>query len=289
MAYRIVSDVSADVSEELLRGLPEPVLIPMNVTLDGEPHVYGPGGDLQNREFYAAQRAGKFASTSQITPEAYKNAFRPILAAGEDVIYLGLTQGLSAAYGNACMAAEELREEFPERKILPVETYCAAVGLGFFVREALRMQQEGRSIEELAAWAEESRLHVCHWFTVDVFDHLKHGGRVSAAAAVVGTLLQIKPMLRIQEDGTLAVIDKPRGRKQAIRRQLDHMKDNWDTERGRLVLIGHGDDEDAARQLKEAVLAEHPDADVRMAYIGALIGAHTGPGMLALIHWGMKR
>lgn len=289
MAYQIVSDVSADVSEELLSGLPQPILIPMDVTLGGEPHVYGPGGDLDNREFYAAQRAGKFASTSQITPEAYRRAFRPLLEAGLDVFYLGLTGGLSAAYQNACMTVEELKEEFPQRKIFAVESYCAAVGLGFFVREALRKQQEGLSIEQLAAWAEESRLHVCHWFTVDVFDHLKHGGRVSAAAATVGTLLQIKPLLRIQEDGTLAVIEKPRGRKQGIRRQIEHMRNNWDTQRGKLVLIGHGDDEDAARQLKEAVLSEFPDADVRTAYIGALIGAHTGPGMLALIHWGMKR
>ena len=289
MAYRIVSDVSADVSKELLAGLPEPFLIPMDVVLGSEPHVYGPGGDLDNREFYAALRAGKFASTSQITPEAYRRAFRSVLDAGEDVFYLGLTQGLSSAYGNACMVAEELREEYPERKIYAVESYCASVGLGFFVREALERQREGMAIDELAAWAEESRLHVCHWFTVDVFDHLKHGGRVSAAAAAVGSLLQIKPMLRIAEDGTLTVIDKPRGRKQAVRRQLDHMRNNWDTARGKLVLIGHGDDEEAARQLKEAVLAEYPDADVRTAWIGALIGAHTGPGMLALIHWGFRR
>ena len=289
MAYRILSDVSADVSEELLRGLPAPILIPMDVTLGGEPHVYGPGGDLDNRAFYAALRAGKFAGTSQITPEKYRRAFRSVLEAGEDVFYLGLTQGLSSAYGNACMAAEELREAFPERKVFAVESCCASVGLGFFLREALEKQREGLTIEELVAWAEESRLHVCHWFTVDVFDHLKHGGRISAAAAAVGTLLQIKPMLRIAEDGTLAVIDKPRGRKQAIHRQVEHMQNNWDTARGKLVLVGHGDDEAAALQLKEAVLAEFPDADVRTAWIGALIGAHTGPGMLALIHWGFRR
>lgn len=289
MAYRIVSDVSADISEDLLRGMPEPILIPMDVTLGGEPHVYGPGGDLDNREFYAAQRAGKFASTSQITPEAYRTTFRTILEAGEDIVYLGLTQGLSSAYNNACLVAEELQEEFPGRKIFVVETYSASIGLGFLIYEALEKQRNGMSIEELVAWVEESRMHVAHWFTVDSFDHLKHGGRVGAAAAAIGTLLQIKPMLHLLEDGSLAVIDKPRGRKQAIRRQLDHMRNNWDTERGKLVLIGHGDDETAVMQLKEAVLSEYPDADVRTAWIGALIGAHTGPGMLALVYWAHKR
>ena len=289
MSYRIFTDASADMSEELMRDVPAVDVIPMDVTIGGEPHVYGPGGDLDVKGFYALQRQGQFASTSQINPEVYRRAFRPVLEGGEDILYLGLTQGLSATYGNCCMVMEELREEFPERKIMAVETYCAAVGLGLLVHEAARCQQEGMTLEELAAWVEENRLHMCHWFTVDIFDHLKHGGRVSGAAAAVGTLLQIKPLLHIEEDGTLKVIGKPRGRKQAVRMQMDHMKGNWKPELGRVVLIGHGDDEEACRTLKEAVLAQYPEADVRTAYIGALIGAHTGPGMLALIHWGEKR
>ena len=289
MAYRIFTDASADISEDLMRDVPPVDMIPMEVILDGEEHLFGPGGDLEVKSFYERQRAGKFASTSAINPEAYRKAFVPVLQAGEDILHVGLTQGLSSTFSTCCLVMDELREEFPERKIIAVEPYCASVGLGMLVHEMSRKKAEGMTIEELAAWVEENRLHICHWFTVDIFDHLKHGGRVSAAAAVVGTMLQIKPLLHIETDGTLKVIAKPRGRKQAIRQQMGYMKDNWKREMGNLVLIGHGDDQEACDQLKAAVLAEYPDADVRTAYIGALIGAHTGPGMLALIHWGEKR
>ena len=166
---------------------------------------------------------------------------------------------------------------------------CAAVGEAMLVREAARKQQEGLTIEELAAWVEENRLKICHWFTVDSFDHLKHGGRVSAAAAAVGTMLQIKPLLHVDEEGKLRVAEKPRGRKQAIRTQVAHMKEGWTPEMGKLVVIGHGDCPDDVEQLRQAVLKEFPDADIRVAYIGPVIGAHTGPGMLALIYWGMNR
>ena len=191
---------------------------------------------------------------------------------------------------SANLAMEDLREKYPERKIVAVETYCAAVGLGMLVHEAARMQGQGYTFEELVDWVEKHRLNICHWFTVDVFEHLRHGGRVSGAAATVGSLLNIKPLLHIENDGTLKVMEKPRGRKQAIRHQIAHMKEDWiPEEMGNLVVIGHGDDVDALTQCKEAVLAEFPQADIRPAYIGALIGAHTGPGMLALIYWGRKR
>ena len=156
-------------------------------------------------------------------------------------------------------------------------------------REAARKQQEGLSIDELAAWVEENRLKICHWFTVDSFDHLKHGGRISAAAAAVGTMLQIKPLLHVDDEGKLRVAEKPRGRKQAIRTQIAHMKEGWLPDMGRLVVIGHGDCPEDAEQLRQAVLREFPDADIRTAYIGPIIGAHTGPGMLALIYWGANR
>lgn len=131
--------------------------------------------------------------------------------------------------------------EHPDRKLIVVDTLCAAVGEAMLVREAARKQQEGLTIEELAAWVEENRLKICHWFTVDSFDHLKHGGRVSAAAAAVGTMLQIKPLLHVDEEGKLRVAEKPRGCKQAIRTQVAHMKEGWTPEMGKLVVIGHGD------------------------------------------------
>ena len=289
MGYKLFSDVTADVSEELMRGMPEVELVPMQVELGGENYIYGPGGDLTVEHFYAEQRAGKFASTSQINPMVYRECFEKTLKAGEDILYLCFSSGLSSTLQSANLCAQELREEYPERKLIVVDTLCAAVGEAMLVREAARKQQEGLTIEELAAWVEENRLKICHWFTVDSFDHLKRGGRVSAAAAAVGTMLQIKPLLHVDEEGKLRVAEKPRGRKQAIRTQVAHMKEGWTPEMGKLVVIGHGDYPDDVEQLRQAVLKEFPDADIRVAYISPVIGAHTGPGMLALIYWGTNR
>ena len=265
MGYKLFSDVTADVSEELMRGMPEVELVPMQVELGGENYIYGPGGDLTVEHFYAEQRAGKFASTSQINPMVYRECFEKTLKAGEDILYLCFSSGLSSTLQSANLCAQELREEYPERKLIVVDTLCAAVGEAMLVREAARKQQ-GVQI-----------------------GRRKVGGRVSAAAAVVGTMLHIKPLLHVDEEGKLRVAEKPRGRKQAIRTQVAHMKEGWTPEMGKLVVIGHGDCPDDVEQLRQAVLKELPDADIRVAYIGPVIGAHTGPGMLALIYWGTNR
>ena len=163
MGYKLFSDVTADVSEELMRGMPEVELVPMQVELGGENYIYGPGGDLTVEHFYAEQRAGKFASTSQINPMVYRECFEKTLKAGEDILYLCFSSGLSSTLQSANLCAQELREEYPERKLIVVDTLCAAVGEAMLVREAARKQQEGLTIEELAAWVEENRLKICHW------------------------------------------------------------------------------------------------------------------------------
>lgn len=184
---------------------------------------------------------------------------------------------------------EDLQQAFPERKILYVDTLCASAGEGFLVREAARKQREGLDIDQLAQWVTEHRLEVCHWFTVDVFEHLRHGGRVSAAAAVAGSALQIKPLLHVNEQGCLQVKEKPRGRKKGISAQIAKMSQGWLSDMGRLIVIGHGDDPEAAEQLRTAVAERFPDAEIYVTQIGPIIGAHTGPGMLALIYWGSNR
>lgn len=261
----------------------------MEVSLDGVPRTFGPGGDLTVEEFYAALREGKQCSTSQISLLTYMEAFERHLREGRDILYLCFTSGLSGTLQTALICMEELRERYPERTLRCVDTLCASVGEGFLVREAARKQTEGLPLEELAQWAEGCRLEVCHWFTVDTFEHLRRGGRVSAAAAAVGTALQIKPLLHVDEQGRLQVTDKPRGRRRAVQAQLAHMASGWTPERGRLVVIGHGDCPEDAAQLRNAVLERYPDAEVYLAPIGPIIGAHTGPGMLALIFWGGER
>ncbi len=289
MNYQIVADATADISQEMLEGLPSVRFIPMNITVGEEPYLYGEGGEITTDEFYEAQNAGKFASTSQIIPNAYEQYFDEILREGQDILYLGFSSGLSNCYQNSLIAAEALREKYPERTLRCIDTLCASVGGGFLVREAARRQAEGATLEELGDWVEEKKLHVCHWFTVDNFEHLRHGGRVSATTAVAGTMLNIKPLLIVDNEGKLQTKEKPRGRKRAMKAQLAQMQATWQPEISPLVVIGEGDAKERAGELAALVKQEFPQAEIFTAAVGPVIGAHTGPGMLALIFWGSER
>ncbi len=287
--YKIFTDATADFCPSMLEGLPRIEVIPMEVLVGDDSFLYGPVSTLNVKEFYAMQRGGKFAATSQITPTTYRKSFEPALKAGYDILYLGFSSGMSGCFNNARLCMNDLREAYPERKLICIDTLCASVGESFLVCEAARKQYEGLTIDELAAWVDAQKLNVCHWFTVDIFDHLKHGGRVSAVSAAVGGMLNIKPMLHVDNSGKLGVVQKPRGRRQAIRAQIARMKTGWQPEISPLVVIGHGDDLEAAHMLKAAVEVEFPRVEIHIAEIGPVIGAHTGPGMLALIYWGSNR
>lgn len=287
--YVIFTDVTADLSPELIAGLPEIRIIPMEVTLGNKTYTYGPGGTITAKEFYEGQRSGLFASTSQINPSAYLEHFEPCLRSGKDILYFSFSSGLSSTYQSAQICIRELKEQYPERKLLCVDTLGASLGEGFLVLEAAKRQAAGMSLEELAAWAEKYREKVCHWFTVDTFVHLKHGGRVSSASAAMGTMLQIKPLLHVDHNGKLEAMEKPRGRNRAVAAQVEKMTSGWLPELGKQVLIGHGDDMEAAVMLKGRLMERFPDAEIRIADIGPVIGAHTGPGVLALFYWGDNR
>ncbi len=287
--YQIFADATADICPEMMEGLPTVRFIPMEVEIGGENYLYGSGGNLTIEKFYALQRAGNYAKTTQITPGVFLSWFEPVLEAGQDLIYFPLTSGLSGTYESACLCMEGLRKKYPERSILCVDSFCASAGQGFLIREIARKKAEGLSMEELADWVKENNLKVCHWFIVDVFDHLKHGGRVSTATAVFGTALQIKPMLRVNDKGQLEVAGKFRGRKHAMAALTEKFQSGWRPDLGKLVVVAHGDAPDAAELLKAEVLSAHSDAEVYIAPIGPIIGAHTGPGMLAILYWGDNR
>lgn len=289
MAYQIFTDATADYSIDMLSGLPSVEIIPMKVEIGGSEYTYGPFGNISANAFYDLQKAGNFASTSQINPTTYFNHFEACFRKGKDILYLCFSSGMSGSFQSAQLCMEDLKKKYPKRRIICIDTLCASVGEGFLVCEAARKQTEGLSLDELADWVMKRRLQVCHWFTVDIFDHLRHGGRVSATAAAVGTVLQIKPLLHVDENGKLVVMEKSRGRKRAIKAQLARMEDGWQTEESNLVVIGHGDYPEGAKQLKAAVLSRFPNAKVVTSDIGPIIGAHTGPGMLALIYWGSNR
>lgn len=287
--YQLFTDATADMSAAMMEEMPDVKVIPMDVEIGGREYIYEPEGTITAKEFYRLQREGNFAKTSQITPSAYFQHFEPCLRGGKDILYLCFSSGMSGTYQSAQMAAGELEEKYPERKIICLDTLCASVGEGFLVREAAQKKAEGMTLEELAEWTEKNRLQVCHWFTVDTFEHLRHGGRVSAAAAVVGTALHIKPLLHVDDGGRLQVTAKIRGRRKAIAAQISKMEQGWSPERGRRVLIGHGDAPEEAELLRREISEKFPDAEIGIADIGPVIGSHTGPGMLAVIYWGNNR
>lgn len=289
MRYIIYTDATADLSDEMLRGLPYLEMIPMEIEIEGKTCRYGRNEELTCEFFYSELRSGKFATTSQTNPEVYTEYFEKALSKGWDILYLCFTSGLSGTINAARISIEELKQKYPDRRIECLDTLCASVGEGFFVVEALERQEEGFTLNEMIRWAEEYKHQVCHWFTVDNFEHLKHGGRVSAVAAAIGSALNIKPLLNVSEDGKLAVKDKSRGYKSAVKAQLRKFKESWMPEIGKRVIIGHADEPYRALTMAAILHEDYPEAEIDITEIGPVIGSHVGPGMVALIYWGSNR
>ena len=287
--YQIITDATADMVPEMLVGLPEVQVIPMGVTLGEKAYTYGPGGDITVEEFYAAQRDGKFATTSQINPTVYLEHFEACLQKGEDVLYLCLTSGVSGTFQTASLCAAELQEKYPEGKVICIDSLCASVGEGFLVREAARKQKEGLTLDELVQWVNDHRQKVCHWFTVDDLMYLKRGGRISAATALVGTMLKVKPVLHVDNDGHLINMFKVRGRKaslEAIANKLGELGGNYDNS---TVFICHGDCIEDAKYVENILKTKYGVKEVLINYTGAVIGSHSGPGTMAVFFLGEHR
>ena len=289
MAYQIFADATADLIGPFAEELSSVKVIPMQVEICGKNYIYGPGGDLTIPAFYQMQREGNYASTSQINPTTYIRYFEPVIQQGEDILSFSFSSGMSSTYQSAQMAAQMLMEKYPERKILCVDTLGATLSEMVLIREAANLQKKGADMESVAAWVEENRLKVCVWFVVDTFEHLHHGGRVSTATAAVGTMLNIKPMLHIDAEGKLENTDKPRGRKKAMATLVSKMEQGWRPEYSNTVTIVHADCPEGAAELKHLVSQHFPDAEVEVGELGPVIGAHTGPGLLALVYWGNNR
>ncbi len=289
MNYCIVTDAASDLDETYLNAHPDVRMIPMSVVIDNKSYTYGPGGDLTLERFYELMKGGSSASTSQINMNAYLNFFAEILSTGTDILYLCFSSGMSGMYQNAVFAARELSEEYPDRRVLCVDTLCAAPGEGFLVREAVDRKQAGAGLTELAQWVEAGKLHVSHWFTVDGLDYLHRGGRVSAVHAVMGSALQIKPLLCMDAEGKLNVVGKPRGTKRAMSVLLEKMGEQWEPDRSPSVAVVHSCCPERAEQLQSLLQEQFPAASVYQACIGPVIGTHTGPGLLAVVFWGSGR
>lgn len=287
--YVLITDSSADLSQEMVQELGVTVL-PLSFTIQGKIYRNYP----DNREmdlplFYDMLRAGELATTSAVNVAEYTQAVEPILQEGKDVLILAFSSGLSSTYQASVLAAGELREKYPDRKIYTVDTLCASLGQGLLVYLAAQEQRKGKSIEEVRDWAEETKLHLCHQFTVDDLHFLKRGGRISATTAVVGSMLQIKPVLHVDNEGHLINIGKARGRQASLKALVDKMEKTVTEEGRKTVFISQGDCRKDAVTVADMVRERFGTQDIRINFVGPVIGAHSGPGTLALFYLGTER
>ena len=286
MAYRIITDTCCDFPESMYAEQ-KLTAVPLRVNFKGE--SVSTYTESWLKDLFAGLRAGENASTSAANPQDWEDAIAPVLAAGEDVLVLAFSSGLSTTYQSAVIAAGELAERYPERTIKVVDTLCASLGQGLLVYYACQKRDEGMSLEELFAWCEEKKYQLCHYFTVDDLMYLKRGGRVSAATALVGTMLQIKPVLHVDDAGHLINIAKVRGRRASIEALAAKMGTLGLPGENDTVFICHGDCLDDAKYLESIVKEKYGVKNVFIYYVGAVIGSHSGPGTLALFFMGEHR
>lgn len=284
--YVIITDSAADLTLEECKAL-SVERIDLFLTVEGTAPVLQREVDV--KDFYSQLRAKKGAKTAAMNLDDFIKAVEPILAEGKDVLYLGFSSGLSSTYQSARLGAEELSSKYPERKIYTVDTLCASRGQGLFVHLVANKQKEGATIEEARDYAEGLKLNLCHEFTVDDLFFLKRGGRVSAATAIVGTALGIKPVMHVDNAGHLVKVGIARGRRASIKALFDKMKEKAVSPETQTMYICHGDCEEDAKYLRDMIMEAGLAAEVIIGYTGTVIGAHSGPGTLALFYVGTER
>ena len=286
MSYRIITDTCCDFPQQMYEELNLSV-VPLSLNF-GE-QVYSDFPEEVLKKVYAGLRAGAAASTSAANPETWAAAIRPVLEQGEDALVMAFSSGLSTTYQSAVIAANDLLEEFPGRTVKVVDTLAASMGQGLFVWYACKNRDAGMSLEDLAQWCEDHKQNMAHWFTVDDLMYLKRGGRVSAATALVGTMLQIKPVLHVDDEGHLINVGKARGRKasiDAMAKKVAELGGNFDNS---TCFISHGDCLEDAQYLAQVLKEKYGVKEVIIGYVGAVIGSHAGPGVLALFFLGDHR
>ena len=278
--YVITINSTCDLPKEWVWERKIPV-VPLNCTIDDK--TYRDMYDLSSEEFYRMLRAGAMPVTSQPSPQAAMDILEPILKEGKDILHLAFSSGLSGTYNSMRIAAEELKEKYPERKIVVIDTLCASIGEGLIDYKALELQKEGKTLEEVAQWVEENKLKLCHFFMVEDLNHLQKGGRISKTAAVLGTMVQIKPIIYVDNEGKLQIIKKERGRKKGMNRIVDMAVEACEGNMPDTVMIAHGDCPEDAEYVAELVRKKMGVTNMLISRLGSVIGGHTGAGMIAVV------
>lgn len=284
MDYIFITDASCDLNINQVNEIGVDV-IPMSFEMDGKSYLHYPDARLMSiDEFYTKIKNGILSKTTQINYDSFKNTFENYLKAGKDVIYTGISTGLSGTYNTCMIAVNELKEKYPERKIIAIDSRCDSAGLGYLVYLAGKKYNEGYSIEELQAYIEDTRNKICHWFVAEDLDHLKRGGRISAISATFGKALQIRPLISCDEVGKLYNAGKVRGKSNVIHTLVKHLMSESVDLKNSLVFVAHTDNIEGAEELKKTIKGKCKE--VQICDIGPVIGTHVGSGMLAVVFIG---
>ena len=288
MSIKIITDSSCDLGINFIEEN-NIELIPLLLNLDGEIIKDDLGKSLGYREFYEKLRAGSMPSTSQINIYTFEEKFKELLDKGYEILYIGLSSALSGTFNSANMARNNILEENQNAKIAVVDSISVSMGLGMLIKNACKMIEEGKMLEDIVQWIEENKNKVIHAILVDDLKHLKRGGRVSASTAAVGSILNIKPLLKLNNSGAVEAAEKVKGKKKALKRLASIVKEKAINIENEILYIMHGDVLEEAQYLKEIILQELNFKDVKVEYIGTVIGTHGGPGTIATVFWGNER
>ncbi len=286
--FAIITDSSADMPKSYYKEHDVEV-VNLGFTMNNVNYEGERGETIDEKQFYALLRSGAMPTTYQVTSEVAKPHIEPYLERGRDVLVLSFSSALSGTAGSFTVAARELRKKYPKRRIFVVDTLCASMGQGLLLDYVVKKADDGESLEEVAKYANRLKRHICHHFTVDSLFHLKRGGRVSTATAIFGSVLKIKPIMHVDNEGRLVAIGKVMGRKKSLSTLVENVFASADMDENDPIFISHGDCIEDVEYVKKLILAKKPNVKITVNYVGTVIGAHSGAGTIAIFHKGKDR
>ena len=286
--FQIVTDSACDMQQEYLKEH-EIECIRLGFNMDNVNYEGESGEPITCEAFYAKLREGSMPTTYQVTGETAKTHIEPYLENGKDVLIIAFSSALSGTAGSFAVAARELSKKYPKRKIAVVDSLCASMGEGLFLDYVVKKADTGASLEETQKYAEELKGSIAHFFTVNDLFHLKRGGRVSTTTALIGSILKIKPIMHVDDGGHLTVIGKSVGRKKSLHTIVERFFEVADIGKDDPIFISHGDCMEDVEYVMGFIRAKYPDTEIRVGYVGSVIGAHAGPGVLAIFSKAKKR
>ena len=287
--YVIVTDSCCDLPMPIIQEY-NLIVPPLRFTIKDNTFAnYPDEREMPTKDFYRLLREGATSSTSQLNSHEFVESVTPLLQQGFDVLYLGFSSALSGTYNSFLIAKDELQETFKDRTIIAIDTLAASLGQGLLVYLAAQLQKQGKSIQEVADYIEANKLHLVHYFTVDDLNFLKRGGRLSATSAFIGTLLQLKPLLHVSDEGRLVPYGKTLGRKHSIKKMVDDMENKIINPEKQTVFISHGDSLEDAKYAGKLIQDRYHVKDIVYGLVGPVIGSHSGPGTIAIFFLGNKR